>query len=48
MSKRPRPTHTTRAERNQVDLLKRVGIWIVIFALVFSMAGGLFIFSAVR
>jgi hypothetical protein len=46
--KRARPVHQTRAKRSQVEMLKRLFIWVFIFLFVFSVAGGLIAFTVVH
>ena len=40
--------HETRAKRNQREFFKKLGLWILVLAIAFSMAGGLFIFTGSR
>lgn len=46
--KRGRTVHETRAKRGQREFFKRLGVWLFIFVFVFSVAGGLIVFTVTR
>jgi hypothetical protein len=41
VNSRPRPSHTTRAQRARREAVKRAFVWIFILLFAFTVAGGL-------